>query len=775
MRKHITVLAFVAIVGVWLIHVSTVYACSASEAYDPIADSDIIVGGQLLGWQPLDGQAQPRPFTPIQVDMAVSQMFKGVALEQLRFVDHASLQTLSDDTQVWVGGAGPCGAFSAAPTGAYAVLGLKRAPDGTYESSILRTFFLGAAPSGDGYQAALALLRARGTDPAATDRRCFPQTGRCLSGRFRQYWEQHGGLEVFGYPITPIRDERNRDTGQAFTTQWFERARFEWHPENQRPYDVLLGRLGADRVQQDGLSDPTIRQPEQGSKPGCRWFAQTGFNVCEPAFIRYWTNHGLEFDGWPGTSHAESLALFGLPVTRHFTIGGEEGSLVHMQYFERARFELRQDPSNPNTTVVMLGLLGTEILAGASASPAQADIAMIDPDGTVVVQRGAARISLAQIDVAAPLTPWLCTNALDLVWSPDGHRLALPGGVRTIGARPPGSIAHAPIAGADYRWSADGKRLAYLTWVGPDTDLLMLADADGANARQVASSHWSSTGHPTWSPDGRQLIAGPQMRVALDGTTSVLAPQEIGKNATWSPDGRTLVWTVSEGDAATLRLRVVQWDGARQSDLAVLELDRRPDYPSNQIWWTDPGWRPPRLAWLPDGHGVLVPVPPEGLRDGGTYLVRTDGTFARISPHQLCDLVPDGRQMLARTQDGTIVIVRLADGAVTAELGSGLTAAWRPAPYGSAPPSPLAERSPTLRLTSPPMHGPATVEAQRLLRELGYDVGPIDGAFGPQTETAVRAFQERNRLAVDGIVGPQTWALLRAPGACPAAGSVEIC
>jgi len=30
--------------------------------------------------------------------------------------------------------------------------------------------------------------------------------------------------------------------------QWFERARFEYHPNNPNPYKVLLGRLAADRV-----------------------------------------------------------------------------------------------------------------------------------------------------------------------------------------------------------------------------------------------------------------------------------------------------------------------------------------------------------------------------------------------------------------------------------------------------------------------------------------------------------------------------------------------
>ncbi len=86
----------------------------------------------------------------------------------------------------------------------------------------------------------------------------FAQTGHRLCRDFKAYWQSHGlefgdpgvsyreSLALFGYPIS----EEFTDPATGYTVQYFERARFEYHPDNPEPYRVLLGRLGADELGQ---------------------------------------------------------------------------------------------------------------------------------------------------------------------------------------------------------------------------------------------------------------------------------------------------------------------------------------------------------------------------------------------------------------------------------------------------------------------------------------------------------------------------------------------
>ena len=51
----------------------------------------------------------------------------------------------------------------------------------------------------------------------------------------------------------------------------------------------------------------------------------------------------------------------------------------------------------------------------------------------------------------------------------------------------------------------------------------------------------------------------------------------------------------------------------------------------------------------------------------------------------------------------------------------------------------------------------AVRDLQEALKALGHDPGPVDGVFGAQTETAVKAFQQAREIPVDGVVGRVTW------------------
>lgn len=228
---------------------------------------------------------------------------------------------------------------------------------------------------------ALLLPATAGATHAQAGRRCFPETGYCIAGRIREFWERNGGLPVFGFPITPQQTETIE--GRSLQVQWFERNRLELHPENARPYDVLLGRLGADRLGGSAT-------PRAAPRAGCRFFTETGQNVCGE-ILSAWRASGLELDGRPGKSEAESLALFGLPLTDVRTELLGDGRRYQVQWFERGRFELHPENRPPHN--VLLGLLGREAgpvaraLAqplAAAAAPVRMVIDAIDLDQRVV-------------------------------------------------------------------------------------------------------------------------------------------------------------------------------------------------------------------------------------------------------------------------------------------------------------------------------------------------------------------------------------------------------
>src|SRR5690348_8246495 len=63
----------------------------------------------------------------------------------------------------------------------------------------------------------------------------FIANGQAVCGRFLAYWNSHGGLAQQGYPISGEVKEISDVDGKTYTVQYFERAVFEYHPENKPP------------------------------------------------------------------------------------------------------------------------------------------------------------------------------------------------------------------------------------------------------------------------------------------------------------------------------------------------------------------------------------------------------------------------------------------------------------------------------------------------------------------------------------------------------------
>lgn len=89
--------------------------------------------------------------------------------------------------------------------------------------------------------------------------RRFAETKHQICGRLLQTW-QRGGLAIYGLPISDLLLDRAAD-GATHIVQYFERARFELHPENKPPYDVLLGQLERERLNRSGPSGAPQPQP----------------------------------------------------------------------------------------------------------------------------------------------------------------------------------------------------------------------------------------------------------------------------------------------------------------------------------------------------------------------------------------------------------------------------------------------------------------------------------------------------------------------------------
>jgi hypothetical protein len=253
---------------------------------------------------------------------------------------------------------------------------------------------------------AFSLLLVSGVNGRAQsqDYEYFDQTGHNVQGEFLQFYRQAvNPILIYGYPIT---EEFSRPDG--LLVQYFQRARFEFHPELAEGQRVVLTALGA------ALYSPS-NPVNINSTFACRYFSETGYSVC--------------FEFWEFFDAHGGAMQFGLPVSPF-----EYHQDTIVQYFQKARLEwqpwkqagqrvvitdlgriyfdrLREDPGllppvkplNASIRPLVLSLhVNAFVQKAVTLSQDQQTIFIVVRD-----QRGQ---SLPNIDCAT-----------DLMW-PDGHR-----------------------------------------------------------------------------------------------------------------------------------------------------------------------------------------------------------------------------------------------------------------------------------------------------------------------------------------------------------------
>lgn len=154
----------------------------------------------------------------------------------------------------------------------------------------------------------------------------FPQTGHNLQGAFLDFYHAvPDPTTLYGYPITEAFTSRD-----GLQVQYFQRARFELHPERPDGGRVQLTAIGL------ALYSPAA--PLAVFSPfACRDYPQTGYPVCF-TFLDFYDKYG-------------GPAQFGYPVSPFEYHDG-----IMVQYFEKARLEWQ--PSRPEGQRLVVSSLG---------------------------------------------------------------------------------------------------------------------------------------------------------------------------------------------------------------------------------------------------------------------------------------------------------------------------------------------------------------------------------------------------------------------------------
>ncbi len=368
--------------------------------------------------------------------------------------------------------------------------------------------------------------------PSDASRTYFPQTGHTISGAFRDFFNRHGGLMIFGYPTSePYRD------ASGFLIQRFQRARMEYHPELPAAYQVSLGLLGDEYIFEMQKVSPAATRPVPGDTPPVPADTARGQVVFQTSpggelivasldgSSARVVGHGMD-PAWSPDGSRIAYAWWG--SNPGIYVMNADGSGAHQVYsgqFTRAPvwspdgsqiafyrrydgFNWKLDGSSKEDffQVVVLRLKdgSTWLPAGQpyhSYSPSWS------PDGRTLVFTGDLGLYLASEDHAATLIPNTSFLFTTPAWSPDGSQILFTYRNHDhwdIGVIQPdgngfrfltnGSVlAAAAVNSAAAAWSPDGQRIIFTSDRSGSWNLYIM-NRDGTNVVPLGTQALTYTG-----------------------------------------------------------------------------------------------------------------------------------------------------------------------------------------------------------------------------------------------------------------------------------------
>jgi hypothetical protein len=178
----------------------------------------------------------------------------------------------------------------------------------------------------------------------------FPETGHNLSAKFRDYWEKSGGLPMYGFPISEPFQEQSKSDGKTYLVQYFERNRFELHPELAGTrFEVQLGLLGSELLDRQGGPQAIAAKPRAAHYPA----PAAGGVVAPPGGLVDSPNAGTPVPGGPPTVPAAPS----LPAVSAAVLYQSDFSEPSLSSWSQVRGPLEAPDLEPSRWAVRNGML----------------------------------------------------------------------------------------------------------------------------------------------------------------------------------------------------------------------------------------------------------------------------------------------------------------------------------------------------------------------------------------------------------------------------------